>query len=148
VYDFWVFVHMAGVLGFLAGHGVSAAVGLRLRSERDRSRIRALLDLSAGARAFTYGSLLVLLAGGVVAGFRGHWWGQGWIWAAVGLLVALTVATIPIAVPYYRRVRASVDGATDRELDELLSAPHAVILAVLGTVVILAILWLMVFKPF
>ena len=98
--DAWLFVHLVGVPGFLGGHGVSAAVGLRLRRERGRDRIRALLDLSAGARAFTYGSLLVLLVGGVGAGVTGHWWGQSWIWAALVLLVGLIVVTIPIAVPY------------------------------------------------
>jgi hypothetical protein len=144
----WLFVHLAGVLGFLAGHGVSAAVGLKLRTERQRERVRALLDLSAGARGFTYGSLAVLLVGGVAAGVTGHWWGQGWIWAAVGLLVGLVVATFPIAVPYYRRVRGAVDAASDNELDALLGSPRSVVLAVLGTGVLLAILWLMVFKPF
>lgn len=148
MYDAWLFVHLAGVLGFLAGHGVSAAVGLRLRSERERDRVRALLDLSAGARGFTYGSLLVLLGGGIVAGSLGHWWSRGWIWAALGLLAGLTVATIPIAVPYYRRVRTSVAEASDAELDALLGSGRPIALAVLGTAVILTILWLMVFKPF
>jgi len=148
VYRDWVFLHLAGVLAFLAAHGVSAAVGLRVRRERDRQRIRALLELSAGTRMLSNVSLLVLLAGGIGAGVSGQWFGKGWIWAALGLLVALTAATVPVAVPYYRRVRRALDDATDEEVAELLDSPRPVILAWLGSAVLLAILWLMVFKPF
>jgi hypothetical protein len=44
VYRFWLFVHIAGLLGFVGAHGVSAAVGLGLRRERDTERIRAMLE--------------------------------------------------------------------------------------------------------
>ncbi|HEX9377581.1 MAG TPA: DUF2269 family protein [Actinomycetota bacterium] len=91
---------------------------------------------------------LVLLAGGIGAGVTGHWFGQGWIWAALGLLAVLTATTIPVAVPYYRLVRRALDEATDEEVAELLDSPRPVILAWLGSAVLLLILWLMVFKPF
>ena len=148
MYRDWVFLHLAGVLAFLAAHGVSAAVGLRVRAERDRQRIRALLELSAGTLLLSNVALLVLLAGGIGAGVTGHWFGQGWIWAALGLLVVLTATTIPVAVPYYRLVRRALDEATDEEVAELLDSPRPVILAWLGSAVLLLILWLMVFKPF
>ena len=41
-----VFIHVAGVLGFLTAHGVSAGVALRLRGERDPAAVRTLVDLS------------------------------------------------------------------------------------------------------
>jgi len=53
-----------------------------------------------------------------------------------------------VAVPYYRLVRRALDEATDEEVAELLDSPRPVILAWLGSAVLLLILWLMVFKPF
>jgi hypothetical protein len=55
----WLYVHLAGVFGFLAAHGVSAGVGLKLRRERDPVRARALLDLSASALNLANLSFLV-----------------------------------------------------------------------------------------
>jgi len=109
VYRFWLFVHIAGLLGFVGAHGVSAAVGLGLRRERDPERIRAMLELSAATRVPMYASLALLLTGGLVNGFLGHWWGQGWIWFALGLFVAMAATLVGLAVPYYRRVRACLE---------------------------------------
>jgi MFS family permease len=144
-------VHIAGALAFLAVHGVAAAVALVLLSERRPERIRALLDLSAQTRPVMFGSFLVLLAGGVAAGFLGHWWGQGWIWTALALLVVLFVAAVPLAVPYYRRVRRAVAqdaGVEAVDLDRLLASPRPLVIAAVETAGILLILWLMVYKPF
>ena len=55
---FWVFIHLVGVLGFLAAHGTSTAVALRLRRQRDREQVRALLDLSRSMRPVNDVSLL------------------------------------------------------------------------------------------
>ncbi len=170
MYHLWVFVHIAGAIGFLAAHGASAAVALRLRHERAPERVRALLDLSASTRPFMYGSLAVLLVGGIVAGFLGHWWRQGWISAALVLLVVLLVAAGPLAVPYYRRVRQAVavpaggpaepdpqavpvggpadPGAREQELADLLDSTRPVVIAVVEVAGVLGILWLMVAKPF
>jgi len=38
-YNWWKFLHVAGVLSFVLFHGVSIVVALRLRKERDRARI-------------------------------------------------------------------------------------------------------------
>ncbi|HYY79963.1 MAG TPA: DUF2269 family protein [Actinomycetes bacterium] len=148
MYDLWVFLHLAGVLGFLAAHGASGAAGLRLRRERNPERVRALLDLSASTRRFGFGSLALLLLGGVAAGVDGGWWGQGWITAALLLLALLVAAALPLAVPYYRAVRQAAAAGARERLDELLGSARPLLLAVVETGGILVILWLMVAKPF
>jgi hypothetical protein len=45
-----VFLHIAGIFGFLLSHGSSAGVVFALRHERKPERIRALLQLSGSAR--------------------------------------------------------------------------------------------------
>jgi len=144
-------VHVAGAFGFLASHGVAVAVAIRLRRERDPARCRAILDLSKSTRPWMYVSLLVLIAAGVVRGFQLHAWSQGWIWAALGLLMAMLLAAFPLAVPYYIRVRRAVAEDADTSPDELaalLGSPRPLVILWVETAGLLAILWLMVFKPF
>jgi hypothetical protein len=47
LYQWMVFLHIAGVFAFLVAHGVSVGVAFRVRLERDPKRIMALLDLSS-----------------------------------------------------------------------------------------------------
>jgi len=151
MYLWWKLVHLVGVLGFLAAHGATAAVAGRLRRERDPARIRSLLGLSRATRPWMYASLIVLLVGGIVDGFLGHWWGAGWIWVALILLALMLVAAFPLAVPYYVRVRRAVTEDADtspEELAALLSSPRPIVIAAVETVGLLAIVWLMVLKPF
>ena len=147
----WTYLHVAGAFGFLAAHGVAIAVALRLRRERDPARCRAILDLSRATRPWMYVSLLVLLVAGVVRGFQLHAWSQGWIWAALGLLIAMLVAAFPLAVPYYIRVRKAVAEGADTppdQLDALLRSSRPLVILWVETAGLLVILWLMVFKPF
>ncbi len=163
MYQFWVFVHLAGVFGFLLAHGVSAAVALSLRRERDPQRVRALLELSSWTLSGFYVSFVVLLAGGITAGFLGHWWGQGWIWAALGVLLAMMGAMYGLASPYYTRLRQAVGLQTyDQrrrggrpaaptqtfELEPMQRSSRPLLIVVAGIGGLLVILWLMVYKPF
>lgn len=151
VYRLWVFLNVAGVLGFVAAHGASSVVALRVRREREPGRIRAMLDLSRSTLRLMYWSLVLLLLGGIAAGFDGHWWGWGWIWAALGLLLALTAFLGAAAGPHYGRIRRAIRAAGPEpapSLEALLRSPRPLVLAVVGTGGILAILALMIFKPF
>jgi plastocyanin len=154
VYQWWVFVHLVGVLAFLGAHGVSMAVLFRLRKERDPRKVSDLLALSSSSITAFYYALGVLLTGGIVAGFLGHWWGRAWIWAAIGVLVVVTVAMFAMARPYYRRVgfvaRAIAEGSqavTAEQFDEILRSPRPVSVAGTGVAGLLVILYLMVLKP-
>jgi uncharacterized membrane protein len=151
----WKFVHLVGVFGFLTAHGISAGVALRLRRERDPLRVLALGELSQASITWLYVSLLVLITGGVVAGFQIHAWGQGWIWVSLGLLVAVSMAMYPLGTNYYRKVRfvakAMAEGSravTGEEFVTLLRSPRPFVLAGVGFGAIGFILYLMVLKPF
>jgi len=148
----WKLLHIVGVLGFLASHGASAAVALRLRKEQEAGRVRALLDLSASTRTWGHAALLLLIVAGVANGFVLHAWDEGWIWAAIVLLVVLLVLAFPLAVPYYKRVRAAVSldgpGMPQDELVVLLRSRRPIVIAVVESFGILLIAWLMIWKPF
>jgi hypothetical protein len=154
VYKAWLFVHLAGVFGFLLAHGVSVSVLFRLQKERNPERVSELIELSASSIRAFYVSLLVLLAGGIVAGFLGHWWSQGWIWAGIGVLVVTMLAMYAMARPYYRRVsfvaRAMAGGSgavTQEQFDAILTSSRPRAVAAIGFLGLLLILYVMVFKP-
>lgn len=159
LYPWIVYVHVAGVLVFMLGHGASVAVAFKVRGERDPQRIQALLQLSTWALGMFYVGVLLLLGAGVWAGFtpgiNGSWWGSGWIWTALVIFVLTMFAMYAIASTYYKRVRTIVDAmvggseavSSDR-LAQVLSGPRPWLLAVIGFGSILFILYLMLFKPF
>ena len=155
MYRWWVFLHIVGVLGFSLSHGVSAFVSFRLRTEHNRGRIEALLGLSASSIIAMYVALLLLLAGGVLAGFGGNWWTQRWIWVSLGLLIVVMGLMYALATTYYRNVREAIkmrpSGApmvSDEELASILMSPRPFVVAAVGAIGLLAILYLMIFKPF
>lgn len=153
-YEWWVFAHIVGAAGFMTAHGVSFAVSLRLRGERDPARITTLLDLSARTVPAFYWSFLLLLAGGIAAAFDGDWWGFGWIWAAIVTLVVVTAAMFAMARPYYRRVRfitqAMAEGSkavSPEQLDEVLTSRSPTVILTIGVAGLAFILYLMILKP-
>lgn len=154
-YQWWVFLHIVGVFGFLLGHGVSVAVTFRLRRERDPARIGALLELSGSSLTLFFYGLLLLVVAGVVAGFIGKYWGQAWIWTAIAVLVAISVAMSVLARPYYKRVRlvtealaSGSEAVTQEQFVRILRSPLPLVIAAIGFAGLLVILWLMMFKPF
>lgn len=164
-YPLIVFAHVVAMIAFLVIHGVSIAVSLRLRTERDPERVRALLDLSRWSLGRATGIIvLIAVVAGVVAGFAGEWWNRAWLWISLGLFVALFLAMYPLAAQPLHRIRevagvtagppfgfgskAEPGEANEVALQQQLEAydprPAA---AVFGAAVVL-ILWLMMSKPF
>lgn len=157
LYQWLVFLHVAGVFGFLLAHGVSAAVIFRLRGERDVTALRTLLDVSGRSLMGMFISLAVLLAAGIAAAFVGHWWGFGWPWAALGVLIAVWVSMAAFSGPQLRRLRLAVGitgpgrVAIPAKTDDLAAAQAAIrpwLSALTGGLGLLVLLWLMVLKPF
>jgi len=153
-YRWWVFIHLAGVFGFLLAHGASVSALFRLRKERDREKIRQLVQFSGSTIRFFYISLVVLVVGGVGAGLQAHWFKQKWIWEAIVVLVVVTVLMFIVARPYYRRVAeatelrpSGVPRVSDEDLALRLKSATPVVVALLGFGGLAAILWLMIFKP-
>jgi hypothetical protein len=153
-YRWWKLLHVLGVLGFVLFHGVSVMVALRLRKERDRTRIAELLQFSGSSVLGMYASLVVLIAFGVIAGFSGRWWSYWWIWISLGLLVGTIVEMSAIARPYYQQLKdaiqlrpSGVPRKSDEELDQVLRSRLALFNAVWGILALLIITWLMIWKP-
>ncbi|HEY7198930.1 MAG TPA: hypothetical protein VIC57_01905 [Candidatus Dormibacteraeota bacterium] len=159
LYPWIVLVHVLAAFGFALAHGVSAFAAFRIRAERERDRVVLLLDLSRWTAGLMYTSLLVLVLAGVGAGVLGGWFGQAWIWAAIGVLVGVSVAMLAVASPYYARVRVAVgqqpygrgpapEPASAAELAVLLDSRRPHVIAAIGVVGLALLLWLMVVKPF
>ena len=160
MYPYIVLLHVIGAIVFAMAHGVSVAVSLRLRGVQSREQAAALLELSGMAIGGLYVGLLLLLIGGIWAGFAGDFWGRLWIWVAIGILVVIVVAMYVLATPYYGRMRAAAGVITDEkqlarygeiapdELERMRASSRPIWLAVIGGVGLLVILWLMIVKPF
>ena len=161
-YPLVVFIHAACVLLFFIAHGTSMAVAFALKRETDPARVAALLELSR--RSLGPPVQVVVLVGlvaGVVAGFMGQWWGQLWIWISIGLFVVISGAMTPLVAFRLNPIRAAAglpvgagrgkapaQPADPEELRRQLATWNPVPVAVIGLAGFLAILYLMLVKPF
>ena len=122
------------------------------------------IDLSRSVTIVANVSLLVLLAAGIITGFMGNWWGQGWIWTSLGLFILISVTMRFLGSRPFNRLRQLVhagnpsrsetishsplDPSAEKQLAVLLAATHPWLLTVIGGGGFVLILWLMMFKPF
>lgn len=155
MYRFWVFVHLVGVAGFLVTHGVSMWALFAVRAvDGDRDRVLEWCETSKRTTMPMYISFGLLLLGGVAAGIDGALFADWWLLGSLLLLLVLTALMSVVATPHMKRLR---DGCTrwadgtytmsDDELRAALEGPATTITAASGSVGLLVILSLMVFKP-
>jgi uncharacterized membrane protein len=162
MYQWMIFLHMVGLFLFLMAHGISAGVALSLRKEHRIERLQTLLGFSGASYSLMYGGLLLLLISGIVNGFIGHWWGSGWIWLSIILLVAIIILMVFLGSRYFTRLR-QVSGVpymegrkihppqepgSPEQIEAALKSGRPMELALIGFGGLLAIAWLMIFKPF
>ncbi|MDH5225022.1 MAG: hypothetical protein OEW46_09665 [Actinomycetota bacterium] len=155
MYRVWVFVHLVGVAGFLVTHGVSMWALFAVRAtDGDRERILEWCETSKRTTTPMYVSLGILLLGGVAAGIDAALFADWWLLGSLILLVGLTAMMSVVASPYMKRLREGstrwADGSftmTDDELRATLDGPATMIIAASGSIGLLVILYLMVFKP-
>lgn len=164
MYPWMVYLHVLAVFAFLLAHGVSTIVIFRLRGRPDPAQARAWMELYINDRVFAvlYGSLLVLLLTGIIAAFMGDWWGQGWVWLSLALLVGIVAGMWLVGTRHMNRIRKALgmphfNGRTNvpagppsppEEIAALLGAAPALSVALIGFGGLAVILWLMMFKPF
>lgn len=157
--------HVLAAFGFVLVHGASAMVAFKLRGERDRTRIQALLELSNAYLNWLYVSLGVLLLAGILSGIAGGYWTDGrfWLWASVGLLLAIMVGMYLTATPHFDALRHALGmptfgdvgkkqdpppPASDADLALLLGSSRPIQAAAVGIGGIAIIVALMMLKPF
>jgi len=141
LYTWLLFIHLASLAAFLFAHGLAATVAFAARGLGANSRL--LLALSLKSYYVAGPAFLILIASGIWLGVLGHWFGQVWIWAAIVILIALTVVMSAWSRPYHMAREAN-----DQEIGERLARTRPAAMAWTGSVALLAILFLMVFKPF
>ena len=158
-------VHVLAAFAFVLIHGASAMVAFKLRGERDRARMQALLELSNAYLNWLYLAFLVLLVAGILAGIAGGYWTSGryWLWASLGILIAIVIAMYLLATPHFdalrhalgmptyddmRKDREPPPPASDEELDRLLGSARPMQAAGVGIGGIAIITALMMLKPF
>jgi glucan phosphoethanolaminetransferase (alkaline phosphatase superfamily) len=146
LYVWLKFVHLAGLGAFLFGHGIAGGASLALRAKPTADISRALLQLSIWSYRIAYPGLFLLLATGVWMGFAGSWWGRGWIWASIAVLVLVFGLMSFVSVAYHKARDSAKEG--DSVLAERLDRTRPVLAVWIGAIGILALLFLMVFKPF
>ncbi len=154
-WQWWLFLHIAGVLAFVGAHGVSLVVLYRVRGERDRRRIAELIAFSGTTTRPMYIALGVLTIGGVGAGLTLHLFSAWWLWISIGILLVAIGLMTGLAKPYFRKITAAcevrpsgVPRVSDEELEQLLSSGEAHVITAIGGIGLLAILYLMLFRPF
>jgi MFS family permease len=155
MYEWLVLAHIIGVLGFMFTHGVAAAMALRLRHERNPDRIRVMLQVSSSSLSVFYVSMVLLLGGGIWAGFNGHWWSEGWIWVALGVFVVNLIFMYAVPAPYYKKLReimtieeSSSSAVGPEQLEAMLRSNLPIVVVAVGLVSVAFIAYLMVIKPF
>jgi hypothetical protein len=142
------FFHIVGIGGFLLGHGVSAGTSLMLRRASTDAVRAALLRASILSAAVYYPALVLIIVTGVWMGFQGHLWGSKWLWTAIGVLVVVFVVMSAMSVPYHKARDAANAKPPAEDLEPLVKRARPIELAVVGTIGLLVLFFLMVLKPF
>jgi len=154
--DLWLFFHITAVVLFLLFHGVQMWAMFALAPALpDRERIFDRAEQSRMATLPMYISLGLLVLFGVLAGVAGSQFGNGWwLWGAIVVLLIEAGAMSGMAGPYMRKVREATtrwaDGSypvSDADLETLLRGPTPKVIAAIGIVGLVFILYLMVYKP-
>jgi hypothetical protein len=155
MYTRWLlFLHIASVLALLGTHGTSMTVLYRIRGERDRRKVVALITLSGETIVPMYVSLAAIVVTGVLLGFKFDAFSRWWLWLAIVILMVIAASMGAIARPYFAKVKeacavrpSGVPRVSDEELAEILRSPTAHVLTAIGVIGLAAILYLMVFQP-
>jgi hypothetical protein len=157
-----VWIHVVGVFLVLLGHGISAGVMWRLRTERDPVAVRTLLDFSRRSMTLMGIGALMWLVFGITAGFSGNYWASGsyWIWVSLAIAIATIILMTPFGRIYLNRVRGAVGvdpktGTIDSAavvdpvaLDAAIMTGRPMLVAAIGVGTVVVLSWLMYFKPF
>lgn len=172
MYQALVYVHLVGVVVMAVAHGVSIFAAFRVRREPDPRIIAAVLGMSKTAVGLLYVGFLLMAVGGLGAAWQAGVLLAPWTIASYVVLVVVIGVMYVVATPFYVRVRemaggsgapgaapgdaaasaAPGDGAASAAQDAAaiqaaLANRRPEILALVGTVGLLVLVWLMVVRP-
>jgi hypothetical protein len=161
-YPWVVIAHVVFVIIAFGAHGVSAFAMFRVRSDTDRNRLAALLDLSTLSLVVAGVGLLLAVLLGIVAAIMGDHFSRLWPWAAIVTVIVITGLMTPLAANPMNGVRKALGIATrddkkggpppspasDTDLAAARARLRPELVAVLGVAAIVILVWLMEMKPF
>jgi hypothetical protein len=158
MYPWVVFLHVVVIFIFLIQHAVEIFVAFRLRNQENPEGVLAtyafMLNNNTRNLRITYSLIIVT---GAVAGFMAPWWKQGWMWTALGVMIAIWIIMGRIGPIYLTAVDTIMNQAIQDKADpsalakfrnSLRARREPEILAVTSGAGLLVIVWLMMFKPF
>jgi hypothetical protein len=161
-YPWIVLAHVVVVIVAFGAHGVSAYAMFTARREPDRARLGAVLDLSGMSLNLAGWGLLLAVILGIVASIIGGHFGRLWPWASIAVVVGVFLAMTPMGAgpmgevrkALGQRVRGDKDGdpprqpASDADLAAAQARLRPELVAAIGLVGLVILVWLMEFKPF
>jgi hypothetical protein len=161
-YPWIVLAHVVVVIVAFGAHGVSAYAMFTARREPDRARLGAVLDLSGMSLNLAGWGLLLAVILGIVASVIGGHFGRLWPWASIAVVVGVFLAMTPMGAgpmgevrkALGQRVRGDKDGdpprqpASDADLAAAQARLRPELVAAIGLVGLVILVWLMEFKPF
>ena len=117
MYQWLVFVHLAGLVLFLLMHGVSMWAAFGVRRDPRPETARLLLGLSLRANGVMYIGLLLLIVGGLGAAWNANQLTAGWIVASYVVLLAVIVAMYAMGSSLYAPLRQALEGKDGATID-------------------------------
>ncbi len=150
MYTWLVFIQLLGLVLFAISDGASASSALRLRGERDPPVVASHLAASKAATGPMYIGLLLLVLGGLAAAGSGGLLLAPWVIASYVVLLMVVATMYGVASPYYGRLRELVGDGTrvdQAQLDAALASRRPEVLASVGAIGLLVLVFLMVVKP-
>ena len=162
LYPWVVIAHVVFVIVAFGAHGVSAFSMYRVRTEADRARIGAVLDLSVMSLTAAGIGLLLAVVSGIIAAGMGGFVGRLWPWASIVVVVVVWVAMTPMASGPMSGVRLALGmpvrgdkpgdpprvPASDEDLAAAQARLRPELVTLIGLTGITVLVWLMEAKPF
>ena len=158
MYMWVVYLHVLVIFVFLVQHAAEIWVSFRLREQKEPEGVYATYAFmpANNIRNLRITYLLIILTG-AAAGFITTWWRQGWMWTALGVMIAIWIVMRRVSSGYLTAVDGIAERAIKNRADpsaleifraELQSRKEPLILGAISMLGGLIILWLMMFKPF
>ncbi len=152
MYQWLVFIHLIGLVLFVAMHGISMWVTFRVRATPDPDTVRLLLGLSARGNQVMYLGLLLLAIGGLGAAWQAGLLLAPWVVASYVVLVGVFIGMYAAGAALYYPLREALSPKEGEpigaeELARRLDNRRPEILTLVGGGGLAILVWLMVLKP-